>query len=345
VDLKTVLAGDIGGTHARLGLFDVEADSRAARIQETLRCSHFPGLAELVQHFVQKHSPSLAGACLAVAGPVADGRGVITNLGWPFDAAAFAARLGLQRLHILNDLEAVGYGLKTLPATGLKSLSPGAPAARGNLAIIAAGTGLGQCACYFDGTDHHPVASQGGHADFAPRTDIEIELLRHLRGKFPHVSYERVVSGPGLQEIYKFMQATGRGGEPADLTAAILKDGKPEAVVNAAVSGKSERCVLAAQMLLGILAAEAGNLALKVMARGGVYVGGGMARRLLPLLSAADFMQVFTSKGAMRELLAAMPVHIILDDDVGLLGAARYAMKICHSVTPAKAGVQDESLR
>ena len=328
--LKTILAGDIGGTHARLGLFDVGADPGSARIQETFPCSQFPGLWELVQHFMQRHSASLAGACLAVAGPVENGRGVFTNLGWTFDAAALAEGLGLQRIHILNDLEAVGYGLMSLPAAGLMTLNPGASSARGNLAVIAAGTGLGQCACYFDGHDHHPFASQGGHVDFAPRTEVEMEFLRHLMGRFPHVSYERVISGPGLLEIYKFLQVTGRGQEPASLTASILKDGKPEAVVTAAVSKQSERCVLAAQMFLSILAAEAGNLGLKIMARGGVYVGGGMARRLLPLLSAAEFMQVFTSKGAMRELLAAMPVHIILSDDAGLLGAARYGGQSGH---------------
>jgi len=323
--MRTILAGDIGGTHARLGLFDVGAGTGAARIQETLPTRQFSGLGELMQDFVQRHSPNLAGACLAVAGPMENGSGIITNLGWPVDSAVLAARLGLQQILILNDLEAVGYGLKSLPAAGLKTLSPGAPSARGNLAIIAAGTGLGQCACFYDGHDYHPVASQGGHVDFAPRTDIEIELLRHLMGKFPHVSYERVVSGPGLLEIYKFLQATGRGAEPSDLTAAILIDGKPDAVVAAAASGKSARCVLAARMMLSVLAAEAGNLALKLMARGGVYIGGGMVRRLLPLLSAAEFMQAFTGNGAMQALLAAMPVHIILSDDVGLLGAARYA--------------------
>ena len=326
--VATILAGDIGGTHARLGLFDAGAEPGSARIQETLLCRQFSDLGELVRHFLQKHSPSLAGACLAVAGPVQNGRGTITNLGWPVDAAALAARLGLQHIHILNDLEAVGHGLTSLTAAGLMTLNTGAPSARGNLAVIAAGTGLGQCACYFDGIDHHPFASQGGHADFAPRTGIEMELLRHLMGKFPHVSYERVISGPGLVELYQFLQVTGRGRESADLTASILNDGKPDAVVAAATSGKSERCVLAAQMFLSILAAEAGNLALKVMARGGVYVGGGMVHRLLPLLSAAGFMQVFTSKGAMRELLAAMPVHIILTDDAGLLGAASYAEKV-----------------
>jgi len=325
VGVTTLLAGDIGGTHARLGLFAAGAATGVACIQETLPTKKFSGLGELVRHFVQQHSPTLAGACLAVAGPVKDGRGVITNLDWSFDAAALAQQLGLQRIYILNDLEAVGYGLSSLPASGLMTLSPGVASARGNLAILAAGTGLGQCACYFDGAVHHPFASQGGHADFAPRNDIEVEFLRHLMGKFPHVSYERVLSGPGLLEIFKFLQATGRGEEPAELTAAILKDGRTEAVVNAAVSGKSERCAIAARMFLSMLAAEAGNLALKVMARGGVYVGGGMPRRLLPLLSAAEFIHDFTAKGAMQDLLTAMPVHVILSDDAGLLGAARYA--------------------
>ncbi len=333
--LSAVLAGDVGGTHARLGVFDLASDLGTARNQEILLCKQFSGLGELLQHFVKKQAAPLAGACLAVAGPVANGRGVITNLGWPVDAAAIAKGLGLQQVHILNDLEAVGYGVQALPAASLLTLNPGAPWARGNLAVIAAGTGLGQCACYFDGHDHHPVASQGGHADFAPRSDVEVELLRHLLGRLSHVSYERVVSGPGLMEIYNFLQATGRGREPEALAASIHNDGKPEAVIAAAVSGQSERCALAAKMLLSILAAEAGNLALKVMARGGVYVGGGMVRRLLPLLSAAEFMQVFTNKGAMGELLAAMPVHVIHDDSVGLLGAACYMTRLTQ---PAKRG-------
>ena len=328
--VSAILAGDIGGTHARLGLFDIAADPGPPRIQETLLCRQFSGLGELLQHFVQMQTVPLAGACLAVAGPVANGRGVITNLGWPVDAVALAKGLGLQQVLILNDLEAVGYGLPVLPAASLMTLNAGDPSARGNLAVIAAGTGLGQCACYFDGHDHHPFPGQGGHADFAPRSDVEVELLRHLMGRLSHVSYERVVSGPGLLEIYNFLRTTGRGREPEALTASIHADGKPETVVAAALSGESERCTLAAKMWLSILAAEAGNLALTVMARGGVYVGGGMVRRLLPLLSAAEFMQVFTNKGAMGELLAAMPVQVIQDDSAGLLGAARYMSKLAQ---------------
>ncbi|MBI1731706.1 MAG: glucokinase [Gammaproteobacteria bacterium] len=320
-----MLAGDIGATHARLGLFDAAGGDYRPVAQEKIPCRDASGIADLIGKFSRSNSRPFDRVCLAVAGPVEGGRATMTNLNWSLDAAGLAAQFGLVRADLLNDLEAVGYGLNALAASDLMTLDPGAPSARGNLAVIAAGTGLGECICYWDGTQHRPCAGEGGHTDFGPRNELERELLAFLSGRFPRVSYERVVSGPGLFEIYRFLQASGRGREPESLTEAILRAGDSEPVVSAALDGRSERCAQAARLLLSILAAEAGNLALKAMARGGVFLGGGMVSRLLPLLSGPEFMQVFADKEPMRGLLAAMPVHVILNDNVGLLGAVRYA--------------------
>jgi glucokinase len=323
-----LLAGDIGGTHARLALFDPAEPDAGLKDQVTLLCRDASGVADLLCRYTRLHPVAIETASLAVAGPMEEGRGTITNLGWAVDASALARELGLRAVYILNDLEAVGYGLGALQPADLVTLNAGAAGARGNLAVIAAGTGLGECACYWDGTRHHPFASQGGHTDFAPRSTLEFDLSRYLSARHAHVSYERVVSGPGLLEIHGFLGATGQGHEPVSVTSAITGADSSEPIIAAATGGQSQRCTMAARIFLSLLAAEAGNLALKVLARGGVYVAGGMIRRLLPLLSAAEFMADFAAKGSMRELLAAIPVHVITNDHVGLLGAARYGQEM-----------------
>ena len=320
-----ILAGDIGGTNARLGFFDLEGERVRPVVIKTYPSKEHDSLDDIVSQFKREHRFSIEKACFAIAGPVNEGRVATTNLAWLVDAERLAKSLGLPRIGLLNDLEAIGYGLTELADTDLATLNEGTSAARGNIGIIAAGTGLGQATCYWDGQQHHPFACEGGHADFAPRNQLEMELLSYLLTKFERVSYERILSGSGLFEIYKFHHHIHRGQEPPDLTEVIHQQAHPAAVVRAALEHQSELCANALDLFVSIYGAEAGNLALKVMARGGIFIGGGIAPRIIQKLKEPIFMTALSAKGRMRPLLEAMPVRVILNDKTGLLGAAKYA--------------------
>lgn len=316
-----ILAGDIGASHARLGLFRRGEDTPV--LTETLRSPDYPSLEPIIAAFRARHGEPVSVACLALPGPVRDGRGVATNLGWRADAGQLARQFGFPRVHLLNDLEAVGYGLG--PSAQPETLQPGTPDGRGNLAILCVGTGLGEAGCAWECSGHRPFATEGGHGDFAPRTDLEWELFRELETEFGHVSVERVLSGPGLLRLYRFLCRAGHGAEAAELSTQLSAAADPARIVAAGLDGSSRRCVLCLEMFTGLLAAEAGNLALRLMARGGVYLGGGVVTGLLPLLRRPDFLPQFRAKGRMAPLLEAMPVHVIGNPLTGLVGAARYA--------------------
>jgi glucokinase len=320
------LAGDIGGTNTRLGFFELERERVKPVVVKTYPSKEHPSLDEIVGQFVREHPFPFVTACFAIAGPVDEGRVATTNLAWIVDAVRLAESLRLKKVALINDLEAIGYGLAELEQKDFTLLNEGAQSSSGNLAIIAAGTGLGQAACYWDGTRHYPFASEGGHADFAPRNPMEVELLSYLLMKFERVSYERILSGAGLFEIYQFCHHTHRGEEPPELTEVIYQQAHPAAVVRAALEQRSEVCVNALNLFVSLYGAEAGNLALKVMAKGGVYIGGGIAPRIIHYLQKSVFMTSFTAKGRMKPLLEAMPVRVILHDKTGLFGAARYAV-------------------
>lgn len=320
-----ILAGDIGGTNTRLGFF-AEKDGRVSTVVgSTYPSKEHDSLDEIIAKFVAEHGHPVEGACFAIAGPVHEGRVATTNLAWLVDAARLAKQLGLRRIGLINDLEAIGYGLPQLEREDLVTLNQGQAGAAGNRAIIAAGTGLGQAGCYWDGREHHPYACEGGHADFAPRNDLEVELLRYLLAKFERVSYERILSGSGLFEIYQFLHHAGRGEEDPSLTEVLYQQAHPAPIVRAALDGRSGRCSQALDLFVSIYGAEAGNLALKVMARGGLFVGGGIAPRIIDRLKQSTFLEAFTAKGRMRRLLQSMPVSVMINDKTGLLGAARYA--------------------
>jgi glucokinase len=249
-------------------------------------------------------------------------------LAWVVDARLVAGELGLQAVGLINDLEANAWGIGVLERDDLAVLNAGAPDAEGNQAIISAGTGLGEAGLAWDGTQHRPFATEGGHSDFAPRNHLEMELLDYLLKQFRRVSYERVVSGPGLLNIYRFLRDTGRGEEPAWL-AEKLRDQDPGAVVSqAALDGKSDLCVQALDLFVSLYGAEAGNLALKLLATGGVYLGGGIAPKIISKLQDSIFLNAFTAKGRLKPLLQAMPVRVILNDRTALLGAARCAAMV-----------------
>jgi glucokinase len=259
---------------------------------------------------------------------VRENRCTATNLPWTLDGGELARSLGLAELVLLNDLEAVGYGIDVLRADEILELQSGAARAAGNRAVIAAGTGLGEAGLYWDGSAHRPFATEGGHADFAPADERELDLHRFLLREHGRVSWERAVSGPGLVSLYRYLRQNGEiasAGEPPGI-AAEMQRGDPAAVISRlAAAGESALCVRALELFVKLYGAEAGNLALKTMATGGLYIAGGIARKNLDWLAGAIFIEAFRAKGRMRPLLEAMPVRVILNDATALVGAARHA--------------------
>src|SRR5262245_11946185 len=322
---RMILAGDIGGTSTRVALFEVEGDRPVTRVQTNYPSGKYPGLEAILTEFLDANRFPIDAACFGIAGPVRQGRVETPNLTWVVDERHLSRQLGLESVTLLNDLESTAYGIAVLSVPDFAVLHEGAPIEHGSRAVIAAGTGLGEAALHWDGILHRPFASEGGHADFAPRDELEADLLLHLRKEFGHVSYERVVSGPGLHNLYEFLRDTGRGSEPQWLSERLRRE-DPSAVISAAALEKSsDLCVMALDRFVSSYGAEAGNLALKVLATGGVYVGGGIAPKILPKLKEPAFLQAFLDKGRYRKLMESIPVKVILNDRTALLGAARHA--------------------
>jgi len=294
-------------------------------VEQTFSSRAHKSLNEIVDAFLREHQLPVERACFGVAGPVRAGTSKTSNLPWVVDASELAALFGIDSVGLINDVEANAYGLAGLKSKDFVLLNEGAPDAEGNAAIISAGTGLGEAGLHFEGTRRRPFASEGGHADFAPRDELQIELLRYLLEQFGHVSYERVLSGPGLLNIYKFLRYTGRGEEPAWLADELARHDPAAVITQVALTGKSDLCGQALDLFVSIYGAEAGNLALKVKATGGVFLGGGIAPKIIVKLKSASFMQAFAAKGRMQPLLEAIPVRVIMNDSAALVGAALYA--------------------
>jgi glucokinase len=321
-----ILAGDIGGTKTNLALF--EGSPREPVCLETYPSDEHDGLESMLAAFLEAHPADVERAAFGIAGPVRDGRVERVNLAWPVEARSVAAALGLERVGLVNDLEANAWGIRVLGPDDVAVLNEGDPDATGNQAVIAAGTGLGEAGLYWDGQQHHVFPSEGGHADFAPRDELQVELFRYLAAHVPHVSYERVCSGMGLVNIYGFLAARRTTPEP-DWLRVGLAGGDPGAAIGAAaLEDRDSVCVEALETMLAIYGAEAGNLALKVLATGGVWIGGGIAPRVLPRLERSAFMREFVGKGRFKRLLEAMPVRVILNDRAALFGAAVYAGRL-----------------
>ncbi len=320
-----ILAGDIGGTSTRLGFFKIDGKRLTAGVESVFASREHKSLEDIVAAFVSEHGLPVEHACFGIAAPVRNGRCEGVNLPWVVDGRQLAALLGLQAVGLINDLEANGYGIGALEASDFLVLNEGAPGASGNAAVIAAGTGLGEAGLYWDGADYRPIATEGGHSDFAPRNELEIELLRYLQARFAHVSWERVLSGPGLLNIYMFLRDTGRGEEPGWLADAIRERDAAAVISGAAMEGRSPLCAQALDLFVSFYGAEAGNLALKFLATGGVFVGGGIAPKIIGKLKDSTFMSAVVSKGRLKPLLDAIPVRVILNDKAALLGAARCA--------------------
>jgi glucokinase len=323
-----ILAGDIGGTNARLALFDVQNHEFNLQQLSIFPSRHYSGLDQIVGEFVRNAKVHPTQACFGIAGPVNNGRVEASNLPWIIESKRLAEELRLSKAVLINDLEATGWGIGALCSNDLVPLNNVVSitgTASGNQAVIAAGTGLGEGGLYWDGTRHHVFASEGGHCDFAPEDDLQLELYKYLRGRYGHVSYERVLSGPGLINIFEFLRDTGRGHPPDWLVAEMVEKDAAATISNAALEGQCTMCEQALDIFVSVFGAEAGNLALKLKSTGGVFLAGGIAPKILPKLATPLFLEAFLAKGRLRHLMEIIPIQVITNDKLGLLGAARCA--------------------
>ena len=323
--MVTVIAGDIGATKTRLAVAEVVGTRVVVTREVTYASREFTSFETLLAEFLNGQQVP-ANAAFGVAGPVLNGAVRTTNLPWYIETGALRQRFGFQTCALLNDLEATACGLPALSGSDLLTLQAGNPEARGNAAIIAAGTGLGEAGLYWDGVRHYPYATEGGHTSFSPQSELEFALLRYLQPRYGHVSWERVVSGMGLVDLHDFLRTFHSASLPPWLVNEMHEHGAAAAISNAGLAGKDGICVETLDMFVRLYGAEAGNFALKTMSCGGLYVGGGIAPKILPLLQRGSFMQSFLDKGPMRPLLEAMPVRVILDDRAALFGAALSAV-------------------
>ena len=316
-----VLSGDIGGTKTRLAIIVVTGTQLTTEYEQSYASRDYQTFDELLRDFLRDADIPLR-AAFGIAGPV-QGRVVhTTNLPWRIDADAMQQQYGFEYCQLLNDLQATASGLPSLGEDDLLTLHSGESKACGNQAVIAAGTGLGEAGLFWDGQRHHPYATEGGHTSFSPGNDLEIALLKHMQQRHPHVSWERIVSGMGILDLHKFLCLHRKATIPEWLQAEMKQGDAAAAISNAAISGRDEICVETLDCFVKLYGAEAGNLALKVMSRGGIYIGGGIAPKILPLLQTGAFLEAFFNKGRMRPLLEAMPVRVILNDRAALYGPA-----------------------
>ncbi len=317
-----VLAGDIGGTKTRLAIIDVRGSALRTVAEQTFKSQKYASLRAIVQAFLLEHEEAIEAACFGIAGPVRGRTADTTNLPWHVDADELAQRFTLGPVALINDLEANAWGIEALAPEDIFELHPGQPDPQGNGAIIAAGTGLGEAGMYFDGHRLRPFATEGGHTDFSPGCELEIKLLRFLGERHTHISWERVLAGPGLVNIHSFLRHHRGIEAPAWLTEEMRESDPAAAISRAAQAHKDAICEEALEMFVRLYGAEAGNLALKHMATGGLYIGGGIAPKILEWLKQENFMQAFLAKGRMRPLLERVPVRVILNDRTALYGPA-----------------------
>ncbi len=325
-----LLAGDIGGTKTNLAVFSARTEWRVPLAEATFPSANYPSLEAVVREFLAQHDFSVDRACFGVAGPVVAGRATITNLPWVMEETQLQQALQIPSVRLLNDLDATAHVVPFLESQDLHTLNDSQPVSGGAIAVIAPGTGLGEAFLTWHGSHYQAHTSEGGHADFAPINAFEIELLRYLMTRFPHVSFERVCSGKGLPNIFAFLKNTGYAEEPPWLAGqlAATQDWTPIIINNALDKEKAcKLCVETLNTFVSILGAEAGNLALKVLATGGVYLGGGIPPRIISYLDSERFIQAFTHKGRFTQMLARIPVHVILNPNAALLGAARHGFE------------------
>lgn len=323
-----LLAGDIGGTKTNLAVYAAETGLNAPLAESTFPSRRYDSLEALIEDFREHTQLPFQAAVFGVAGPVVDGKATVTNLPWRMEEKGLKAALGVPKVKLLNDLESIANAVPALEAKDLHTLAPGKPTPRAPLAVVAPGTGLGEAFLTWDRKRYKAHPSEGGHASFAPVNDEQMAMLAFLRKKIGHVSYERVCSGLGIPNLYAFFKETGRYEEPAWLAEKLTAAPDPTPVIVDTALAQPEcaicRCTL--EMFVTILGSEAGNMALKVLATGGVYLGGGIPPRILPVLEAGHFLEAFADKGRFAGLLQDVPVHVILNPKAALLGAASYGL-------------------
>lgn len=328
-----VIAGDIGGTKTRLGIFSSEKGGKKPLVEETFLSREYPNFESVLQVFLHSIDMKFDRAVFGVAGPLVDGRVSVTNLPWTIAENSLKNFLKIPSISLINDLEALGYALPLFDPTELYTLNHGREDPLGNMAVIAPGTGLGELFLTRDKTGGkkvlNPHASEGGHCDFAPANPLQVRLLEYLWGRFGHVSYERVCSGSGIPNIYDFLKNNENMEEPEWLTLALSGVDDPAPVIMNAAMNEEDNCRIcraALDCFISILGAEAGNLALKAKATGGIYLGGGIPHRLVPALKNGLFMEAFTQKQSMKYLLEQIPIHVILNPNGALSGAGAYGL-------------------
>jgi glucokinase len=323
-----ILAGDIGATRTRLAAFQTEGSKLQLVVEKTYKSQQHQGLKEIISAFVKTEGIPVHSACFGVAGPVRGGTSKISNLPWTIDSRELAVQLRLDSVGLINDLEAYAYGIDALESKDFVTLSQGVGEdAEGNRVVIAARTGLGVAGLYWDGFRHHPFPCEGGHADFAAKNDLEAELAQYLRKKYDHVSCERILSGPGIKNIYDFLRDAGKVEEPAWLQKQMSEaPDQPALISQLALEKKAAICDQALNVFVGVYGAATGNCALNFMATGGVFIGGNIAAKIVSRMKDPIFMNSFLNKGRMSSLLADMPVKIVMNDDSGIIGAAQYTL-------------------
>ena len=326
-----ILAGDVGGTKVHLALYNF-AGGRLAQVRDHMFPAHeFATLDDVVKTFLAQATGAkeeIVAACFGCPGPVRDGRLKLTNLPWTLDARLLQKSVGIEHIFLINDLEANGYGIPELAAESVFTLQAGDPSSVGHRGLVAAGTGLGEALLIWDAKTqrHTPLPSEGGHCDYAARNDREIALLNYLwRTLKGRVSFERVVSGIGIKNVYAFLRDDQKMEEPAWLRDRMAAEDPNAVIGQCAEDGSSAICFETLRMFTAAYGAEAGNVALKVLAMGGMYLGGGIAPKILKTMQEGEFMQAFMDKGRLSPLLESVPVRIILDETCALLGAAAFA--------------------
>ena len=320
-----VLCGDIGGTNTRLAFIEATEPNLEKIKEERFKSQDYASLEDIISQFLEAKSLNCEYACFGIAGPVQGGRCVeATNLPWVVETSKLLKQTNIPNIHLLNDLLATAYGIAILHEDDFVVLNQGKPNAKGNKAIISAGTGLGEAGIYWDGKQYRPFACEGGHVNFGPGNELQMDLLKFLFNQFGHVSWERVLSGPGFLNLYDFL-AEYRSLPPSDELKEEMRKGDASAVVaRMGLSCECKICAEALEVFASLYGTEAGNMALKIMATGGVYIGGGIAPKIIEILKGPHFMEDFLNKGRMRKLLKDIPVKVILSDQTALLGTANF---------------------
>lgn len=323
-----ILAGDIGGTKTVLALYQVHEGQLQCERKQTFASLEYARFDDILGTFLSVET-KITAACLGIAGPIVDQRCQTTNLPWIIDAQALRTKLGTDKVKLLNDLEAMAIGILNSKSEDLVELNPNAQNKNGNIAVIAAGTGLGQAILYWDGHKHHPIATEGGHCDFAPQTPQQDQFLVYLRKQFnQHVSWERVISGVGFSYLYDFLIASGFGPACAAIPSTLESDenhiDRNASISRLGINNEDPVCVEVIRLFVELYAAEAGNLALKCLSTGGVFIGGGIGPKIRPALENGAFLSAFTAKGRFKNMLGTMPIKLSLNANAPLLGAANY---------------------